>query len=199
MRSGSSARRRRARASQRERSQSAAGSQSGRTRGGGWQERRGASGTSASSFSAPQELEQLGRGDPGWPPRYVPAAPRAPTWRSWDLPATTAGLTGSGLGLPPRTPLAEAAWWARRDPAPPRGARTQPRSACVWDCCLEPCAPASYASAPGTVCGSVRLADPGLSVFGEGYRSPHSRVTVSGASGEKATGVLCSLIAAPNL
>lgn len=116
MRSGSSARGRRARASQRERSQSAAGSQSGRTRGGGWRERRGASGTSAFSFSAPQELEQLGRGDPGWPPRYVPAEPRAPTWHSWDLPATTAGLTGSGLGLSPRIPLAEAAWWARRDP-----------------------------------------------------------------------------------
>lgn len=168
MRSGSSARGRRARASQRERSQSAAGSQSGRTRGGGWRERRGASGTSAFSFSAPQELEQLGRGDPGWPPRYVPAEPRAPTWHSWDLPATTAGLTGSGLGLSPRIPLAEAAWWARRDPPAPRVSHTQPRSACVW---TAACSPVLRLPTPVLRAQSVGvwLADPGLSVFGEGY------------------------------
>lgn len=122
MRSGSSARGRRARASQRasERSQSAAGSQSGRTRGGGRQKRKGASprisllgdratGARATRSRAPGPGPKV-RAPPNPAPQLgvVGTSPRPP----W-------GWRGQGLGLSPRDPLIRPGGRAGQGRPPP--------------------------------------------------------------------------------
>lgn len=136
MRSGSSARGRRARASQRasERSQSAAGSQSGRTRGGGRQKRKGASprisllgdratGARATRSRAPGPGPKV-RAPPNPAPQLgvVGTSPRPP----W-------GWRGQGLGLSPRDPLIRPGGRAGQGRPPPiRGLAPTPHSAGAW-------------------------------------------------------------------
>lgn len=158
MRSGSSARGRRARASQRasERSQSAAGSQSGRTRGGGRQKRKGASprisllgdratGARATRSRAPGPGPKV-RAPPNPAPQLgvVGTSPRPP----W-------GWRGQGLGLSPRDPLIRPGGRAGQGRPPHPRACPHPPFCRSLDCSSEPRSPPPSPGALGAVSGSA--------------------------------------------
>lgn len=52
-----------------------------------------------------RSLSNSDAGTRAGPQGTCPTEPRAPTWRTWDLPAATWGLAGQGLGLSPRASL----------------------------------------------------------------------------------------------
>lgn len=97
----------------------------------------GARGPSAFSATTLQELEQRRRGDPGRPPRSVPAEPRAQR----GVVGAPCDRLGAGRGRPgvfPGPSLAQAAGWARRDsPSCGDPLPVLPEPGC-WS---EPCAP----------------------------------------------------------
>ena len=157
----------------------------------------------AFSAAAPQELEQLGRGDAGTRAGRqgtFPAEPRAPTWRSWDTSPRPAGVGAGGvracLGPSPRAPLSPR---RRRGPGGDTPSpRPQVYRACSGslDCCSEPCLPRPYPRALGAVSGSQACGSRALRFRG-GVLKPLSES--GGAWGARTIGVLYSLIAAPNL
>lgn len=98
------------------------------------QERR--SEARASPATAPQELPRLRRGDPGQPPRYVPAKPRAPTWRSWDCPRPPRAGRVGGLGCL-RAPLLPKRQGGQGESLPAAGTPPPPMLP-EPGCCSEP-------------------------------------------------------------
>lgn len=194
MRSGSSARGRRARASLRAsgaralRAHKASGLWAAGSRSAGERARR-----SAFSATAPQELEQLGRGDPGRAPRYVSHRTPRPNLAYLGPPRGHLGAGGSGPGaISARLSFPEAAGRARGDPPPP------PHSTGAWTAARSPL---PRLPTPGLCAPSlgVPLADRGLSVFGGGLLKPLSESGCQWGTRRIDDKVLCSLIAAPNL
>lgn len=145
-----------------ERSQSAAGSQSGRTRGGGWQERRRASRRISLLRDRATRAPAARTRGPG--PAPTVRAPRNPAPQLGvvgTFPRPPGGWQGQGLGASPRDPLAEAAG-RERDTLPSSSPqlRAPPPSTRypVWPelgCCSDPCSPPPYPRALGTVSAST--------------------------------------------
>lgn len=140
-----------------------------------------------------RSLSNSDAGTRAGPQGTCPTEPRAPTWRTWDLPAATWGLAGQGLGLSPRAPLSPRRQGGRGETPPPplhsTGAWTAARS------------PLPRLPTPGLWAPSlgVPLADRGLSVFWGGVLKPLSESGGQWSTRRIDDKVLCSLIAAPNL
>ena len=156
-----------------ERSQSAAGSQSGRTRGGGWQERRRASRRISLLRDRATRAPATRTRGPG--PAPTVRAPRNPAPQLGVVgtsPRPPGGWQGQGLGVSPRDLLAEATGRTRVYPPPPPAAGTSslhpvPRLARAWAAARIPVLPLPTPELWAPSVG-VRLADPGIRVFGEG-------------------------------
>lgn len=128
----------------------------------------------------------------GRPPRYVPAKPRAPTWRRWDSPRPPRAGRAGGLGCP-RAPL-----WPRRQGGQESASqpRVPPPPCCPSpDAARSPAAPLSQLWAPSVRGRGVRGRAPGV------WRAlePPSGVAGSGAPRERLAGLPWSLTAAPQL
>ena len=143
-----------------ERSQSAAGSQSGRTRGGGWQERRRASRRISLLRDRATRAPATRTRGPG--PAPTVRAPRNPAPQLGVVgtsPRPPGGWQGQGLGVSPRDLLAEATGRTRDYPPPPSCGYLLPPPRAPFGqslgCCSDPCSPPPYPGALGTVCGSA--------------------------------------------
>ena len=114
-----------------------------------------------------RSLSNSDAGTRAGPQGTCPAEPRAPTWRSWDLPAATGGLAGQGLGLSPRAPLSPRRQGGRGEEPPPPTPFNR-----SLDCCSEPCSPSPYPGALGTVSGSAACGPRALRFWGRGTEAP---------------------------
>lgn len=110
-----------------------------------------------------RSLSNSDAGTRAGPQGTCPTEPRAPTWRTWDLPAATWGLAGQGLGLSPRAPLSPRRQGGRGET--PHHHSIQPEPGLL----LGALFPVFLPRGSGHRLWECRLRTEGSPFFGEGY------------------------------